>query len=145
MTSIESVMTQDPVTVHPDAPIRILMRLMIEFRVSGVPVVDDDGQLLGIVSEYDVLNAIRNSENIRACVRDHMTFDVKSVSTTDSLDDVCDLFLAQNLKRAPVMREGQLVGIVSRRDVVCHSMHEGVSSVPEPKVRAVAGVGTTLG
>jgi CBS domain-containing protein len=134
------VMTTHVITVDPDATVRDLATLLAERGISGAPVVGQDGRLVGIISEGDLLHraeigtARRHRERRRSwwldhfasdlardyvkshgrTVKDIMTRDVVTVSEDTDLGDVAALLEARRIKRVPVMREGKVVGIISR-------------------------------
>ena len=138
------VMTTHVITVDPDATVRDLATLLAERGISGAPVVGPNGRLVGIISEGDLLHraeigtARRHRERRRSwwldhfasdlardyvkshgrTVKDIMTRDVVTVSEDTDLGDVAALLEARRIKRVPVMREGKVVGIISRANIV---------------------------
>jgi CBS domain-containing protein len=139
--NVGSVMTSPVITTTPDAPISDAIRLMMEKGLSGLPVVDADGVLVGILSEGDFLrrgelatdkhrarwiefflsNAKLAEEYIHAHgrrVSEIMSTDLACVSPADDLQKCVDLMLGHNVKRLPVVEDGKLVGILSRADLL---------------------------
>jgi CBS domain-containing protein len=134
------VMTTEVVTVGPDATVADVAKLMLDRRISGVPVVDGAGNLVGIVSEGDLMRRVElvtrrrpwwvnpgasAEETAAAYVKAHglnigdvMTTGVLTVDEHQPLDEVAMLFEARGIKRAPVMRNGKMVGIVSRANLL---------------------------
>jgi len=139
------VMTTNVITVDPDTSVQALATLLSERGISGVPVVDKDNRLIGIVTEGDLLHRAetgteRRTERRRSrwldtigsdqeaardyvkahgrIVREIMTRDVISVSDTTDLADVATLLETKRIKRVPVLHDGKLVGIVSRANLV---------------------------
>ena len=139
------VMTTNVITVDPDTSVQALATLLSERGISGVPVVDRDNRLIGIVTEGDLLHRAetgteRRTERRRSrwldaigsdqeaardyvkahgrIVREIMTRDVISVSDTTDLGDVATLLETKRIKRVPVLHDGKLVGIVSRANLV---------------------------
>ena len=107
------VMTREPIVIRPDASVHEAAELLSEHRISGAPVVGDDGKIVGIVSEYDL---IARSGTL---VREVMTRDVVSVSDSAPIDRVRAILVTQRLKRVPVVdAAGRLVGLISRADLV---------------------------
>src|SRR5216683_524694 len=107
------VMTADPVTFSPDTSVHEAAQTLAEHRISGAPVVDSDGSIVGIVSEYDLIARSGTT------VRDVMTRAVISVPDTATIDRIRALLVTQRLKRVPVVNDkGQLVGLISRADLV---------------------------
>src|SRR5215469_5902868 len=138
------VMTTDVITVDPDMTIRQLATLLAEHGISGAPVIDAKGVLVGIISEGDLLHraeigtAHRHRERRRSwwlddfaselardyvkshgrTVKDIMTRNVTTVNEDADLGDVAALLEAKRIKRVPVMQGGRLVGIISRANIV---------------------------
>jgi CBS domain-containing protein len=113
------LMTPSALVVYPDTSVDEAIQVLIENRVTGVPVVDEDGRLRGIFTETDRLNLLlveTNQATIK--VRDVMTKGVITVDEDTTLDQINQLLLRANIRRVPVMRGRQIVGIVSRSDVV---------------------------
>jgi CBS domain-containing protein len=135
------VMTPKPVTVSPDASIMEAIRLMLERKFSGLPVIDTNGSLVGIVTEGDLLRRSETgtqrkragwieflmgqgrlaSEYVHASgrkVREVMSSDVQTVTEDAPLDEIVQLMERHRIKRLPVVRDGMLVGIVSRANLL---------------------------
>ena len=138
------VMTTDVITVDPEMTVQGLATLLAERGISGAPVVDKGGSLVGIVSEGDLLHRaeigtarrhrVRRrswwldhfaSDAARDYVKSHgrsvndiMSREVVSVAEDDDLADVAALLEAKRVKRVPVMRGDKLVGIISRANIV---------------------------
>ena len=108
------VMTTEVVTVQPSMTVQELARLLAERHISGVPVVDHMGRVLGIVSEADILSRRQSEETVRAI----MTTDVVAVTEEESVNEIALLLWMKRINRVPVLRQGKLVGIVSRTDLV---------------------------
>lgn len=111
------IMTFRPASVRPDAAIEDAARLMLGYRISGLPVVDDKGAVVGIVTEGDLMRSTKAGLS-RRVVADVMTRQVVSVSESTTVSEVLDLFERHNIKRVPVVKNGGLVGIVSRADLL---------------------------
>ena len=107
------VMTPDPLTLRADTSVHEAAQLLSEHRISGAPVVDENGGIVGIVSEYDLI------ARTGTAVRDVMTRDVVTVPDTATVDRVRAALVTQQLKRVPVVSsQGKLVGLISRADLV---------------------------
>jgi len=107
------IMSVDTITFRPETSVHEAAGTLAENRISGAPVVNEGGSIVGIVSEYDL---IARSGTL---VRDVMTRDVVSVADTAPLDRVRAILVTQRLKRVPVVDpQGRLVGLISRADLV---------------------------
>ena len=137
------VMTPNVITVDPDTSVQGLATLLSERGISGAPVVNSSGRMIGVVSEGDLLHRIELGTERRGerrpswwlehfasglardyvkshgrTVKDIMTRDVVSVTEETDLADVATLLETNRIKRVPVMRGGEIVGIVSRANLV---------------------------
>ncbi|ACZ38538.1 CBS domain-containing protein [Sphaerobacter thermophilus] len=110
--TVKEIMTPNVITVFPQTGVDEVARLLYAHRISGMPVVDETGALLGIVSEFDVI-----SKKGRTAA-DIMTRDVISVLEDALAEQVAGILTERNVRRVPVTSEGRLVGIVSRSDLV---------------------------
>lgn len=134
-TRAGEIMSAPVITVSPDEAIGDVAELLRAKDISGVPVVDADGALLGLVSEYDLLAKQGTT------ARDLMTTSVISVSSDTPVTDVRHLLVDRRIRRLPVIDQGRLVGIVSRGDVtallatewVCQSCGEAVRGDHPPE------------
>jgi CBS domain-containing protein len=135
------VMVSPVITIRPDAAVRDAARLMLDHGISGVPVVDAEGNLAGIVSEGDLIRRAEIDTQTRRSwwldlltsrdrladeftkahalkVADLMTRDVVTASEDASLADIATLLERHGIKRVPIMRDGKVIGIVSRANLL---------------------------
>jgi CBS domain-containing protein len=138
------IMTSDVATVSPEASVRELAKLLAQTGVSGVPVVDDAGRLVGIVTEGDVilqdadlhfphyvqilesfiyLESVRKFEErfrkaFGAKVADVMSREVTTVAPETSMSEVATIMADQDINRVPVIEGDRVVGIITRGDIV---------------------------
>jgi len=138
---VRDVMTREVETVHPDTPLKEVARLLVQRGVSGLPVVRQDGQVLGVISEADfVLREERGphprhgrlewlfGEDDRAADRrarlegttagEAMTAPAVTIGSERSIREAAALMIEKAINRLPVLDDGRLVGIVSRADLV---------------------------
>ncbi len=121
---VTDYMTTEVITFHPDQSIADAMDTFLELRISGAPVVDDQGKIIGILSEIDCLKimvdeAYHNLPHGRISVEKYMSNQVATVSMTADVLDVASKFLRTHFRRFPVVdHNGKLVGQVSRRDIL---------------------------
>ena len=106
------IMTRDVLTANPDMLVEDLAKQLAFHNISGMPVEGASGEIVGIVSEIDVIGKIGDT------VGDVMTPEVISVTEETPVEQVASLMAERRIKRLPVMADGALVGIVSRADVV---------------------------
>ena len=117
----EDCMVREVVTVRPDTDAYDAIALLLKHRISGMPVVDESGKLVGILSEIDCLETLIDSRYHNmptALVKDLMSRDLQTVSPDTDILKIAELFLHERYRRLPVVDKGRLVGQVSRRDVL---------------------------
>lgn len=116
---IKDIMTTDVVTVTPDTTIYEALDLLIQRNVSGIPVVNDIKEVVGILSEKDVLRIlIDRNLDVKKTVYDYMSREVIAFNESDNAIDICKFFIRSHVRRVPIVKDGKLVGIISRRDIV---------------------------
>lgn len=115
----KDIMTKNVITVAKDTPIYDAMELIAKYDISGLPVVDDQMNLIGILSEKDVVGMVDLPEDEQdKTVNDLMTQPALYFEEDESLLDVCH-FLKKNIfRRVPITSKGKLVGIISIRDII---------------------------
>ncbi len=116
----EDAMKTGLITVSPDAPLREAMEQIARHHVTGVPVVDDGMNLLGIVTEKDILDSVPDCAALDVPVETFMTKKVVTFSRRASLYDICACLIDHDFHRVPILDGARLVGIVSRSDVLKH-------------------------
>jgi CBS domain-containing protein len=149
----QDVMTTKVVAVAPDTPVTEIAKLLLERQISAVPVVSDERRLVGIVSEGDLTHGLGQEGAKRswwldllaspqtkaeAYLKSHgrlasdlMTREVVSVTPDTPLPEIARLLEGRRIKRVPVLRDGELVGIVSRADLL-----RGFALQPSPDASA---------
>jgi len=114
-------MATDLVTITPDTELMRAVYLLVEHDVSGMPVVDENGNLVGILTERDCIATAINAgyfDEAGGSVRDFMSSPVETAEPDDSLMDIADRLSKSTYRRFPVVEDGRLVGLISRRDVL---------------------------
>jgi CBS domain-containing protein len=106
------LMTRDIITVSPNIKVKDLALVFIKNQISGAPVVDKNGKILGIVSEADIV--AKRGKDAKAL----MSKKVISVPLDASVEEIAQLMATHAIKRLPVMDGGKIIGIVSRADIV---------------------------
>lgn len=115
------IMTRKVATIHPEASVQEAAQLLDQKCISGAPVVDADGKIIGIITEADIISKV-NRDGLR--VADIMSHTVISVSEETPVGEIAALLTERKIKRVPVVSNGKLVGIVSRADIV-HAVAQG--------------------
>ena len=121
MLTATEVMNKEVIFIEEDAPITQAIEIMLENKISGLPVVARDMALVGIITEKDVLSIYKApEEGAKAKVKDFMTSPAVCVRMFETLSDICRILIENDFRRVPVVLEGKVVGIVSRPDVAKH-------------------------
>jgi CBS domain-containing protein len=113
-------MTTDLITVNTRTPIYEAIATLVQNNITGLPVVNDNMELAGVITEKDVLKLLYDIEDKPGTVEDFMTPKVVSFNCQDDLIDIADSFRKGDFRRVPILEHGKLVGIISRKDVIVH-------------------------
>ena len=115
------IMTKKLITFTPDTQVLKAIDKLISYRISGAPVLDDNGNIIGMLSEIDCMQTFVQSayhNEIGGLVKDFMSLEVKTITSFIGIVDLAEFFLETHFRRLPVVDNGKLVGQVSRRDVL---------------------------
>jgi CBS domain-containing protein len=142
--SVANIMTHDVISVAPETGVAQIAALLSKHRISAVPVIDAGGQIIGMVSEGDLLSPFITANQARRSwwldilaegetlapdfvqyismdhhvARDLMTKKVITATEDMPIAQVADLLIKNHIKRVPIIRDGHVTGIVSRADIV---------------------------
>lgn len=120
---VSDYMTRRLITFHPEQSVLEVMESFARNQISGGPVLDDNGFLVGIISEADCMKQISESRYfnqpiLEKSVGRFMSRNLETIPHDMSIFDAADLFHKNNRRRLPVLRDGILVGQISRKDIV---------------------------
>jgi CBS domain-containing protein len=119
MLRAKDIMSTDVISVKKDDPIFDAVKLLVEKNISGLPVVDDDMTLVGILSEKDVVDLFYEHEEAEGkTVGDYMTHPAVCFDDNNALLNVCNFLVKNIFRRVPVTTGGKLVGIISIQDIL---------------------------
>lgn len=137
----ENGMISNPVTIHKDATVSDALSLMAEYKIGGIPVVDDENHLVGIVTNRDLrfqrvmstpIDSVMTSENL-----------ITTTRTTD-LEKAADILQLHKIEKLPVVdKENKLIGLLTYKDITKAKDKPMASKDPEGRLRVAAGVGVT--
>lgn len=120
---VSDYMSRNLTTFSPEQSVLEVMETLIKKKISGGPVVNQQNELLGIISEGDCMKQISSSRyhnhpmaDIK--VQDHMATEIETIDGNMNVFDAADKFLTSKRRRFPIIEEGKLVGLISQKDVL---------------------------
>lgn len=118
MLTAGAIMTPTLVTVRPDASIEEAIETLLREQISGLPVLDEDGRLVGVITEFALLAIAYDRRVKNHTVSQHMTRELITVDIDDPVSRVADLCIVHRVRRVLVIKDGRMVGVIARRDVL---------------------------
>ncbi|MDE6084149.1 MAG: IMP dehydrogenase [Muribaculaceae bacterium] len=136
----ESGMIYDPITISPSETVGDALRLMKENHIGGIPVVDDNKHLVGIVTNRD----LRFQSNMEIAIADVMTKENLVTTTNTDLGEASETLLRHKIEKLPVLdSEGKLIGLITYRDITKIQDYPNACKDEKGRLRVAAGVGVT--
>jgi CBS domain-containing protein len=127
MAVIRDIMSKVVISVRPDATLMDAIKTLTKHHISGAPVVTRQGEVVGFIAEPNLMDVLFDEEIRRARVFDFMTCDVYVVDSQDPISTAATMFSMYGVRRLPVLENGRFVGVITRRDLLAHALHD-----PEP-------------
>jgi CBS domain-containing protein len=118
MLKAKDVMTREVITIAPEAGLEEAIRTLVDNKISGMPVCDDVGTIIGMISERDILNFMFSGNLKLTKVKEAMSNSVISFSSDTDIDKLCLAMGEKQIRRIPIIERGKLIGIVSRRSII---------------------------
>ncbi len=115
-------MNENVVAIRDNATVEEAIHSLLEHHVSGAPIVDAQGCLVGIISEFQLLEAIYRPEVKQEQVRDLMTKDVITVAEDATLSEVANMLLLHRIRLVPVVRDAEVTGVITRGDLLRYTV-----------------------
>jgi CBS domain-containing protein len=133
MLKIKDVMTKDVISVKKETPIYEAMEIMRKKDITGMPVIEDDMTLVGVITEKDVLRLFyADGDEKNQTVGFFMTRPAVSYRENENLRSVCDFMMINYFRRVPVVsKQGKLVGIISRPDIIDYILEQRQQNAEE--------------
>lgn len=119
--SVSDYMATELLVLPPEMEINRAMNVLLDAKISGAPVVDNKGELVGVLSKKDCLRAALQAsyhQELGGSVSDYMSAPVETLSADLDITQAAQRFIASSYRRFPVIRDGRLVGQISRADVL---------------------------
>lgn len=120
----KSIMTKDVITFSKNATVGETMYTLVRNKISGAPIVDREYNIIGLITEKDLLVAYNFRGKTDDPIKEFMTTDVTSAKEDTSVEEIIRLIIQRNIKRVPILKGKKVVGIVSRRDVIACILKE---------------------
>ncbi|RED99794.1 CBS domain-containing protein [Marinoscillum furvescens] len=121
--TVGDYMTSKLITFKPDQQMDEVIETLLKHRISGGPVVNEDGELIGVISEGDCMKEVvrgkyNNMPSLSGTVGEHMSTNVIFISPEANIFDTAKMFLDKRIRRFPVVNAGKLVGQISQKDIM---------------------------
>ncbi len=118
MITAREIMRENVVTINLESSLEEAIDLMLSQEISGLPVTDNEGHLAGIVTEFALLAIVYDEKIRQDTISEHMTANVLTIEADDPISKIADMCIVHRVRRVPVMENGRIVGMISRRDVL---------------------------
>ncbi|HEY3393586.1 MAG TPA: CBS domain-containing protein [Lacipirellulaceae bacterium] len=122
MRVVRDIMNKRVVGIRPDVTLAEAIHILTQQHIGGAPVVTAEGAVVGIISELAMIDVVFDSDAKNALVKEYMTAQVHTVHPDDPLSRPAQLFALYSFRRLPVVEDGKLVGIVTRRDLMNYAL-----------------------
>ena len=118
MLKAKDIMTKDVVTISPDATLADAIGLLVAKEISGMPVIDADENMIGIISEKDIINFAFSGNLHNTKVKEAMSKNITSFPPDADVDSIALAISHHQFRRVPIVEKGKVVGVISRRDII---------------------------
>jgi CBS domain-containing protein len=122
VATIRDIMNDQTVTVRPETTVREAIDILTRHHIGGAPVTTEEGCLVGILSELALIDVVFDLAMRDAPVSEYMTAEAQVLHPDDRLSRAAQLFALYSFRRLPVVDDGRLVGVVTRRDLMNHAL-----------------------
>lgn len=122
MPVIRDIMSRVVISIRPEATLMSAVKTLTRHHLSGAPVVTPQGEVIGFISEPDLMDVLFDAEARKAAVSNYMSRDVHVVDSQDSLVTAAQMLTIYNIRRLPVVENGRFVGVVTRRDLLAYAL-----------------------
>jgi tRNA nucleotidyltransferase (CCA-adding enzyme) len=119
---IRELMIKKIITVRDDADVRAICRLLTKHNSSGFPVINKAGKLVGYISERDIIAAVPKPNFLSRKAKDLMNRKIRTIPDDAPINIATKIFSEEKFRQLPVLREGRLIGVITRSELVKHMM-----------------------
>lgn len=134
--TVDDYMVRDLITFVPDDDIHEVVKILLGARISGAPVVDRKGELVGVVSKKDCFEVLYNTsyhQDWGGRVEDYMSKKVTTIESGTDIAKAADIFMNSTFRRFPIMKNGRMAGQISRADLLRALDEHWASVAPTPR------------
>src|SRR4051812_4496483 len=125
MYKVKNAMNRKVISISPDATVEEAIHLLLDHSISGAPVIDDEGELCGIITQFQLLEVMYDPNVKNTRIRDCMTRGVFTIDEDALLGKAANLLVIHRIRRIPVVKGRRVVGIISRRDLLQYFVDTG--------------------
>jgi CBS domain-containing protein len=122
MPLIRDIMSKVVVSIRPEATLTDAVKVLTKHHLSGAPVVSTEGKVIGFISEPNLMDVLFDEEVRTRKVWEYMSDEVQMVHIDDPISMAANMFAMYGFRRLPVVEHGRLIGVVTRRDLLAHSL-----------------------
>jgi len=122
MAYVRDIMKKDIIAAGTEDLITEISKILTDKKMSNIPIVNQKGELVGVVSEQDIIKSMGREDFMKMTAKDIMTKDVLSVKENDCIEYVSKIFTEKPYRRLPVVRNKKVVGIITRDDIISSFM-----------------------
>ena len=123
LSQAKDIMSKDVITISENETLGVAIKRLVQSRISGMPVIDENQKMVGIISEKDILNFIFCGHLKDTKVFEAMSKDVIHFAPDSLIDSIALAVSQKHFRRVPIIENDKVVGIVSRRDIIHYVLH----------------------
>jgi CBS domain-containing protein len=140
MPIIRDIMSKIVVSIRPDATMMSAVKLLTKHHLSGAPVVTTQGEVVGFISEPNLMDVLYDSAVRKEPVSEFMSRSVHVVNSQDPISTAASMFAVYGIRRLPVIEDGRFVGVLTRRDLLAYAL-DNDEPLSEPLIELIPALG----
>jgi CBS domain-containing protein len=140
MSVIRDIMSKVVVSVRPEATLMDAVKVLTKHHLSGAPVVNKKGQVVGFISEPNLMDVLFDADARMAPVSEFMSREVHVVNSQDPISAAARMFAIYGIRRLPVVENGRFIGVVTRRDLLAYSL-QNAEPLTDPLIELIPALG----
>jgi CBS domain-containing protein len=140
MPVIRDIMSKVVISIRPEATLMDAVKVLTKHHISGAPVVTRQGEVVGFISEPNLMDVLFDREVRLARVDDVMSREVYAVESQDPISLAAKLFTVYGVRRLPVLEYGRFIGVITRRDLLAHALHDS-EVLDDPLMELIPSLG----